>query len=74
MSFFDVGRLGQPLRYATMREFDRRTPFSAAGTDMVLRAFAAHPGYGQSEPTLTAARLLASKLAARLQARSRSSD
>ncbi|MGA9138889.1 MAG: prenyltransferase/squalene oxidase repeat-containing protein [Methanocella sp.] len=45
----------------TATAFDRSQPFSAAGTGMVLRAFAAHPALRRSEPALTAARLLKSK-------------
>ena len=47
---------------ATVRSFERSKPFSAAGTGMVLRAFAAHPRYRQSNPAVTAAKLLKSKL------------
>jgi hypothetical protein len=45
----------------TVRSFDRTRPFSAAGTGMVIRAFAAHPRYRKSEVALTAARLVKSK-------------
>ncbi len=45
----------------TARSFDRSKPFSAAGTGMVLRAFAAHPKYGQNEHAMAAASLLKSK-------------
>jgi hypothetical protein len=45
----------------TARAFDRTKPFSAAGTGMVIRAFAAHPQYRKSEYALTAAGLLKSK-------------
>lgn len=45
----------------TARAFDKFKPFSAAGTGMVLRAFAVHPTYKKSEEALTAARLLKSK-------------
>jgi hypothetical protein len=45
----------------TARAFDRTKPFSAAGTGMVIRAFAAHPLFRKSESTLTAARLLKSR-------------
>jgi len=62
LTWRDMASLTSDRRRETMREFDRRKPFSAAGTGMVLRAFAAHPDYRRSEPTLTAARLLASKL------------
>ena len=41
--------------------FDKFKPFSAAGTGMVLRAFAISPDYKKSEYALTAARLLKSK-------------
>lgn len=46
----------------TARAFDRSKPFSAAGTGMVLRAFAAHPAYRKSPEALKAADLLKSKL------------
>jgi hypothetical protein len=46
----------------TARAFDRSKPFSAAGTGMVLRAFAAHPAYRKSPEALRAAALLKSKL------------
>ncbi len=46
----------------TARAFDRSKPFSAAGTGMVLRAFAAHPRYGRSPEALKAAGLLKSRL------------
>ncbi len=42
-------------------EPDRSTPFSHNWTDMVLRAFAAHPAYRRSEETLKAASLLRSR-------------
>jgi hypothetical protein len=45
----------------TARAFDRTKPFSAAGTGMVIRAFAAHPQYRKSEYAWTAARLLKTK-------------
>jgi hypothetical protein len=45
----------------TARSFDRTRPFSAAGTGMVIRAFAAHHRYRRSEDALTAARLVTSK-------------
>ncbi len=45
----------------TARTFDRSKPFSAAGTGMVIRAFAAHPDYRKSVHAMTAARLLKSK-------------
>ncbi|MCX5970040.1 MAG: hypothetical protein NTV14_00750 [Coprothermobacterota bacterium] len=45
----------------TMRVFNPSRPFSAAGTGMVLRAFAAHPAYRNAPETLKAARLLKSK-------------
>jgi hypothetical protein len=41
--------------------FDRSLPFSAAGTGMALRAFAAHSRYRKSEETRRAACLLKSK-------------
>ena len=44
-----------------MREFDWSKPFSAAGTGMVLRAFAVHPKYRKSPEALKAAILLKSK-------------
>lgn len=46
----------------TARAFDRSKPFSAAGTGMVLRAFAAHPDYGRCEHAMKAAKLLKSKM------------
>jgi hypothetical protein len=45
----------------TARTFDFSRPFSAAGTGMVIRAFAAHPRYRHSEYARTAAALLKSK-------------
>ena len=45
----------------TMKAFDKSKPFSAAGTGMVLRAFAAHSSYKKSEYALKAANLLKSK-------------
>lgn len=45
----------------TVNAFDKFKPFSAAGTGMVLRAFAVHPTYKKSEEALAAARLLKSK-------------
>jgi hypothetical protein len=45
----------------TAQAFDWKKPFSAAGTGMVIRAFAAHPRYRKSECTMTAAMLLKSK-------------
>jgi hypothetical protein len=45
----------------TARAFDRSKPFSAAGTGMVLRAFAAHPAHRKSPEALKAAGLLKSK-------------
>lgn len=44
----------------TARAFDRSRPFSAAGTGMVLRAFAAHPAYRHGPEAMGAARLLKS--------------
>jgi len=52
---------GNPAR-ETMRAFDPGLPFSAAGTGMVLRAFAAHPAYRTSPEALRAAQLLKSKI------------
>jgi hypothetical protein len=46
----------------TARAFDRSKPFSAAGTGMVLRAFAAHTEYRKIPEAMKAARLLKSKL------------
>ncbi|MBN1567810.1 MAG: hypothetical protein JXA73_08170 [Acidobacteria bacterium] len=43
------------------KSFNRSRPFSAAGTGMVIRAFAVHPVYRNSEPALKAAALLKSK-------------
>jgi hypothetical protein len=45
----------------TAKAFDRSRPFSAAGTGMVIRAFAAHPARRNSEHAMTAAALLKSK-------------
>ncbi|OPY27890.1 MAG: Prenyltransferase and squalene oxidase repeat protein [Methanocella sp. PtaU1.Bin125] len=45
----------------TARAFDRSRPFSAAGTGMVLRAFAAHPRWRASAEARAAAGLLKSK-------------
>lgn len=45
----------------TARAFDRSRQFSAAGTGMVLRAFAAHPRHRRSEAAVRAAQLLKSK-------------
>lgn len=44
------------------RDFDFSLPFSAAGTGMVIRAFAAHPEWLRRPETLKAAELLKSKL------------
>lgn len=44
----------------TARAFDWKMPFSAAGTGMVLRAFAAHPWYRTSDEARIAANLLKS--------------
>jgi hypothetical protein len=44
-----------------MRTFDRSRPFSAAGTGMVIRAFAIHPAYRKTAETIAAARLLKAK-------------
>ncbi len=46
----------------TARAFDWSKPFSAAGTGMVLRAFAVHPQYRRTPEALKAAQLLKSKL------------
>ncbi|OPY20577.1 MAG: Prenyltransferase and squalene oxidase repeat protein [Methanobacterium sp. PtaU1.Bin097] len=46
----------------TAQAFDWSKPFSAAGTGMILRAFAVHPQYRHSPEALKAARLLKSKL------------
>jgi hypothetical protein len=43
------------------REFDRKKPFSAAGTGMAIRAFAVHPVYRRSPEARQAAELLKSK-------------
>ncbi len=43
------------------REFDFSMPFSAAGTGMIIRAFAVNPSFRHSEEAITAARLLKSK-------------
>jgi len=48
-------------QYFEPLEPDRSKPFSHGATGMVLRAFAAHGGYRQSEAARTAARLLASR-------------
>jgi hypothetical protein len=45
----------------TAKAFDRSRPFSAAGTGMVIRAFAVHSAYRNSEYAVTAAGLLKSK-------------
>jgi hypothetical protein len=45
----------------TARAFDKSKPFSAAGTGMVLRAFAIHPNYKKSKEAFTASKLLKSK-------------
>ncbi len=44
------------------RDFDKSLPFSAAGTGMVIRAFAAHPLYRKSKEAKVAAALLKSKI------------
>jgi hypothetical protein len=46
---------------APERNFDKSKPFSAAGTGMVIRAFAVHPAYRKSEEAKKAAALLKSK-------------
>jgi hypothetical protein len=61
LSVKEINDLTSGVDRETMTAFDRSKPFSAAGTGMVLRAFAAHPAYRKSEPALTAARLLKSK-------------
>jgi len=45
----------------TALAFDKSKPYSAAGTGMVLRAFAVHPTYRKSDEGFTAARFLKSK-------------
>ncbi len=45
----------------TAKAFDHSRPFSAAGTGMVIRAFAAHPAHRSSGTAITAAHLLKSK-------------
>jgi hypothetical protein len=45
----------------TMKAFNKSKPFSAAGTGMVIRAFAIHPDYRETEETFTAVKLLKSK-------------
>ncbi|HTY90121.1 MAG TPA: prenyltransferase/squalene oxidase repeat-containing protein [Methanocella sp.] len=55
------GLVSDPGR-KTARAFDPSKPFSAAGTGMVLRAFAAHPRYRKSPEAMRAARLLKSML------------
>ena len=62
LSRSEQASLTSDISRETMRAFDRSKPFSAAGTGMVLRAFAAHPQYRKSDEALTAARLLKSKL------------
>jgi hypothetical protein len=61
LSWRDVCALTSDANRPTMRAFDRSKPFSAAGTGMVLRAFAVHPAYQKAAETLAAARLLKSK-------------
>ncbi len=53
--------LTSDMAQETARAFDREKPFSAAGTGMVLRAFATHPQWRHSGEAMTAARLLKSK-------------
>jgi hypothetical protein len=48
-------------QYAKPVEPDRSKPFSHNWTGMVLRAFAVHPDYRNSESTMAAARLLKSR-------------
>jgi hypothetical protein len=61
LSWKDVCALTSDGSRPTMRAFDRSKPFSAAGTGMVIRAFAAHPAYRKTAEAITAARLLKSK-------------
>ncbi|MCX5973461.1 MAG: hypothetical protein NTU59_02050 [Coprothermobacterota bacterium] len=61
LSWKDVCVLTSDGNRPTMRAFDRSKPFSAAGTGMVIRAFAVHPAYRKAAETVAAARLLKSK-------------
>ncbi|MBM4241440.1 MAG: hypothetical protein FJ150_07270 [Euryarchaeota archaeon] len=57
----ELNALTSNINRKTMKVFDKSKPFSAAGTGMVIRAFAVHPTYKKSEYALTAAKLLKSK-------------
>jgi hypothetical protein len=57
----EANDLTSNIRRETAKVFDRSRPFSAAGTGMVLRAFAAHPAYRHSAYAKKAADLLKSK-------------
>jgi hypothetical protein len=50
------------IEYETAKSFDWTIPFSAAGTGMVIRAFASHPKYKKSKYALQAGKLLKSKI------------
>lgn len=58
----ELNNLVSNFQCETARAFDKNKPFSAAGTGMVIRAFAYHPVYQKSEYAITAAKLLKSKL------------
>mgnify|MGYP006294900849 CR=1 FL=1 len=58
----EVNELTYDIQRKTLKCFDASKPFSAAGTGMVLRAFAEHPTYQHSTESLQAGKLLKSKL------------
>lgn len=57
----EINDLTSNINRKTLKAFDKSKPFSAAGTGMVLRAFAVHPFYKNSEYALTSSNLLKSK-------------
>lgn len=57
----EINDLTSNAALETATAFDRSKPFSAAGTGMVLRAFAAHPGWRNSKEARAAAGLLKSR-------------
>ncbi len=61
LSTKEVNDLTSNKNRETLKLFDKSKPFSAAGTGMIIRAFAAHPVYRSSEPAIKAANLLKSK-------------
>jgi prenyltransferase beta subunit len=58
----EIYALTSQKNYETVKVFDRTKPFSAAGTGMVIRAFATHPNYKKTDYAVKAGNLLKSKL------------